>query len=110
MEPADAFDSDDMTFLQQKCGCFYGCFFINETAFFVYQPNVWAADGTGVGLGVKAPVGRIFVFFCTIRTQRKISHRRIFAVVGNGFNNGKARSAVGAVGKRVVVATVSWVK
>ena len=110
MKSADAFDGNDVAFAKQKCGGFYRCFFIDKRAIFVSQPNLRTTDGTGVRLCMKAPVGWIFIFLGTVGTQRKIGHRGVFAIIGNGFNNGKARAAMSAVGERVVIATVSWIK
>ena len=74
------------------------------------QPNMWTANGASFGLCVETAVGRIFVFGGTLGTERKIRHGGIFAVVGNGFNNGKTRTAVSAVSERVVVAPIGWVE
>jgi len=72
----------------------------------VRQPEPWAADRAGVGLGVEAPVEGVFVFFTAVRAERKTAHGRAGPVVGNGAGDGVTRAAVGAVGEGVPVAAI----
>ena len=54
----------------------------------------------GYGLGMKAAVGHRFVLCATGFTHHKNIHRGLVPVVRQGPDNGKTRSAIGAVDKR----------
>ena len=56
-----------------------------------------------------AAVKRVFVFALTKLAHLKLVHRRIYPVVGQCFDDGKSRSAVGAVYKWIFVAWVCGV-
>ncbi|KAF5035860.1 hypothetical protein DSECCO2_581180 [anaerobic digester metagenome] len=75
----------------------------------VHVPHARSAHRTGVGLGVKAPVQRVFILCRALRAQRKAGHGGLVAVVGNEPGDGVARPAVGAVGEGVQVAAVARV-
>ena len=75
-----------------------------------FQPHFWPTNGTGDRLGMETPIQRIGVFFLTIGTHGKRSHGGFGAIVGDVFDDGKARSAVGAVDEGIAVATVGWVE
>ncbi len=75
----------------------------------VHVPHARPAHRAGVGLGVKAPVQRVFVLRRAFRTQRKAGHGGLVAVVGDEPGDGVARPAVGAVGEGVKVAAVGRV-
>ena len=67
----------------------------------VYEPKARTAFRTGNGLGMKAPVGRIAIFFSARPTKRKAGHAGHGPVIRYGASNGETRSAVGAVGKSI---------
>ena len=66
--------------------------------------------GTGIGLGMKAPVRRICIFQRAFLAHFKLVHAGAGPVIGQGFDNSKSRATVGAVGKRILVAPISRVK
>ena len=59
---------------------------------------------------MKAPVGRVVIFFFAGRAERKACHGGSVAVIGQILNNGQPRAAVGAVYKRVAEAAVERVE
>src|ERR1039458_8071448 len=63
----------------------------------VPQGKGGAASGAGRGLGVEAAVPGILVFPKAIRAKFETFHGRMRPVVGEGFDDGKTRSAVAAV-------------
>ncbi len=63
----------------------------------------------GIGLSMKTAVQRILIFLAALRTHREICHRSLGPVIGNVFNNGKTRPAVGAVGKGISITPVGRV-
>ena len=69
-----------------------------------------AALPASVGLGMKTPVERIFVFRQTCRAHRKRRHRGARPVIRDIANDGKARSAVGAIDEGIAIATVARVE
>ncbi len=75
-----------------------------------HQPHPRPAHGAGVGLGMKAPVGRVFVFRAAGRAQREAPHGGALPVVGQVLDDREARAAVGAVGEGVLVAPVPRVE
>src|SRR5579884_364303 len=69
-----------------------------------------ATDGTGVGLGMKAPIEWVVVLRLAGWTQWKDTHGCLVTIVGYILNNGEARAAVGAIDERVAVAPVSRIE
>ena len=70
------------------------------------QFQMRAANRTGIGLRMKPAVARVVVFRPALRAHREFFHRGVRAVVGQRFNDAEARAAVGAIGKRITVATI----
>src|SRR5262245_17170467 len=64
---------------------------------------------TGVGLGVEASVQRVIVLGLAGRTQRKVTHGSVRAIVGHRLHNAKPRSTVRAGDKRVAIAPILWI-
>ncbi len=75
-----------------------------------FQPEMRAADGTGVRLGVESPVGGIFVLGAAGVAEREDAHRGLGAVVGDVLDDGEARAAVGAVDEGVAIAAVGGIE
>ncbi len=73
-----------------------------------HQPR--AADRTGVGLGVKAPVGGILVLCPAPAAHFKVAHGGIDAIVGDRVDDAESRPAGGAVGKRISITTVAGIE
>ncbi len=59
---------------------------------------------------MKAAVQRVFIFTLAIGTHQKGVHGGPVPVIGNIFNNGETRAAIGAVGEGVTETPVRWVK
>ena len=74
------------------------------------EPYRRAADGAGVGLGVKAPVQGVRVLAPAVGAHLKARHRGGGAVVRHAFDYGEARAAIGAVGERVEVPSVGGIQ
>src|SRR5512136_1265405 len=68
--------------------------------------EIRTAIRAGIGLRVKAAVTGILVFQAALRAHRERTHRGVDTVVGEGFDDGKTRTAVRAVGERVAVTPV----
>ena len=69
-----------------------------------------AALRAGIGLGVESAVCRVAVLARALGAHRELLHRRARPVVGQRLDDGVARSAVGAVGKRIAEAPVARVE
>ena len=109
VKAADALDRDDVAPHQQGAGridvVVSGDGLVaRRTAAQVLDPGPRAAGVAGDRLGVEAPVGRVLVLAPAVRAEREVAHRGLAAVVGRGFDDGKARPAVGAVGEGIAVA------
>ncbi len=72
----------------------------------VYQPEGGATGGASIGLGVKTPIGRIIVLLLAVRTHSKRSHRGLFTVVWDVFDDGKSRPTERAVDKGITISEV----
>ena len=81
-------------------------FFESDAARRIPQFKLRAAGGTGIRLGMKSPVVRIFVFGAAIRAHCEGLHGCVRAVVGERFDDRETGTAVGAVGKRITIAPV----
>ncbi len=68
------------------------------------------ANAAGIGLGVEAAVGGVFVLVTTTRAHRERAHRRIRPVVRQCADDAEARAAEGAVDEGIAMATVARVK
>ena len=95
LESSNAFERDDFS-LQQRLD-----------RIFDRAVELRAADRAGIGLGVKAAVRRILVFFAAGGTQHELAHRRVGPVVRNVDDDGVTRAAVGAVGEGIFKAAVA---
>lgn len=71
---------------------------------------MWPAVKAGIGLRMKAPVKRVAILCSALGAHRKAIHRRGRSVIRQRPDDGKARPAVGAVDKGVVIATVGGVE
>jgi len=65
-----------------------------------------AASRTGIGLGVKSTIDRVFILFSADRAQGEGSHGRFVAIIGNVFDDGESRAAKRAVNEGVAVPEV----
>lgn len=126
VESAKSFEREDFSFYNEANGVAYGGrrrwtrhegvpFFADGSVPVLNIlgrniPNMGAAFGAGVGLGVEASVGRVVVFFGALFAQREAGHAGRGAVIGYGANNAVARAAVSTVGKGVEIPPVGWAK
>src|SRR5579875_802582 len=110
---AQAFDSQDCT-CREPPGCKRDEFSISCGIVWwlfsrpVLQGDMGAADGTGVGLSVEAPVERVAVFSLAVGAHGKDAHCRLIAVIGNIQHDGEAWAAVSAVDERIAITSVGW--
>lgn len=82
-------------------GCRYHVCRVKGSSLAVVQRYGRAADRATIGLGMKAPIHGIEIFPAAVPAHRKVFHRGLGTVVGNGFDDGKPWPAVGAVDKGV---------
>ena len=66
MKSAQTFDGNDLALLDHLCGGYNGVVAVNEGALRVDESQLRTADGAGVGLRVKAPIGGIVVFVSAV--------------------------------------------
>src|SRR5215207_10058440 len=76
----------------------------------VQQLYLWAADRAGVGLGVEPTISRVVVLSLALGAHLEVSHGGHGPVVGHRAGYSEPRTAVGAVGERIPVASVRRVK
>ena len=78
---------------------------------FAFAPcDVGTAHKAGIRLRVKAPVKGAAVLVGAVGAHGKSAHGGLDAIVGQVANDGKARSAVGAVDEGVMVASVCGIE
>ena len=65
---------------------------------------------TGIGLIVETTMGRIFILLPALIAHGKHFHRRLGAIIGEGFQNAEPGAAVGAVGKWIAVPAICRVE
>lgn len=81
-----------------------------NTAIGLAPRNMRSAIKAGIGLRVKPPIERVGILCGAGGARRKAIHRGCRSVIGQRANDGKARPAVGAVDKGVVIASVGGVE
>ena len=69
-----------------------------------------ATHRAGIGLGVKPPVSGIRIFGPAFIAHFKFRHGGVRAIIGEFFYNAEPGAAIGAVGKRIQVTPVVWIK
>jgi hypothetical protein len=74
------------------------------------QPDPRTADGTGIGLGMKAAVRGIVIFRLTGRAHLERGHGGEGPVIRNVFDNGEPRATVRAVDEGIAIPPIPWVK
>jgi hypothetical protein len=82
----------------------------DESAICGFQPHLGAANRACSGLRVEAPVKWVLVFAPARVTQGEDRHGRIWPVIRDVGDDGKARTTVRAVGKGITKAAVVRVK
>ena len=125
MESAQALDGDDATAGQQlnaalddsvaglACGADGRCRGRIPARIAVHSlapRNMRSAIKTGIGLRVKPPIERVGILCGAGGAHGKAIHRGGRSVIGQRANDGKARSAIGAVDKGIVKASVGGVE
>ena len=59
---------------------------------------------------MESTIRRVRVFALAVGTEWKARHRCLRSVVGDVFDDGEARAAVGAIDEGIMIAAVSWVE
>ena len=72
--------------------------------------NMRSTIKAGIGLRMKAPVKRVAILCGALGAHGETIHRGSCSVIGQRANDGKARSAIGAVDKGIVKASVGGVE
>lgn len=65
---------------------------------------------TGIRLRVKTAVARVVIFALAIRAHFEFFHRRVRAIVRQRVDDGKTRTAIGAVCERITKAPIGWIE
>ena len=125
MEPTETLDGDDAAACQQLDAAFddgiaglarradgWRCVDTRwrNAAIGLAPRNMRSAFKAGVGLRVKPPIERVGVLCGAGGAHGKAIHRGGRSVIGQRANDGKARSAIGAVDKGIVKASVGGVE
>jgi hypothetical protein len=76
----------------------------------INQQNPGAANRTGIRLCVESAVAGIVVFRLAVGAHLELAHRSFRAVIGDVLNDAVARSAIGAVSKRIAEAPIAGVR
>ena len=75
-----------------------------------HQPHPRPTRGARVGLGVKAPVGRVFVLGPAGRAEREAPHRGALPVVGQVLDDRESWTAVCAIGEGILKAPIARIE
>jgi hypothetical protein len=59
-------------------------------------------------LGVKTAVHRVIVLTLALRAHLEAAHGGLGTIIRDVLDDGEARTAVGAIGKRITVTPVAW--
>ena len=73
------------------------------------EVGFWSTFRASYGLGVKTSVLWVCVFGSAEVANRKVSHRRVLAVVRELFDDGEPWSAVRAGDEEIIVSGVFWI-
>ncbi len=103
VETTETLACENAAVAEIHCRCRNGVVGNNGLAVCVEQTQGGTALRAGIGLCVKATVARIGVFSLACGTHLERRHGRLRTVVGQGAQNGEARSAVGAIGESVTL-------
>jgi hypothetical protein len=66
---------------------------------------MWATDW----LGMIAPIERVGISGAAVIAHHKVSHGGVASIIRQGIDNGVARTAIGAIGKRVLIVAILWI-
>ena len=105
-EPSESFDGDNPAFLDLSRCLSDGIGDISWSTGSVKPLKGGTTHGASIGLGVEPAVKWICVFIAAFRAHYEFAHRGEMAIVGHIFDDGEARSTVGAVDERVSVSAV----
>ena len=110
MKPSQAAQCKNLTLCQSQ-GRFLGRVAAeNGKSCAIMPKELGATNRAGIRLGVKSSVAGILIFRLTVRTHRKDLHRGLLSIIGNGFDNGETRPAIGAVYKRIEKTPIMGIK
>jgi hypothetical protein len=76
----------------------------------IHQLNLRPALTASVRLGVEAAIKWIVILRLASGAHLEVTHGCLGAVIGHVLDYGEARSAIGAVGKRVTIAAVTRIQ
>ena len=113
VKPADALDRDDQPVGQPSRRTVDGvdrARYSGPLSTRADEPHPRAAPGAGVGLGVKATIGRVVILPPAFVAHLEARHRRGRPVVGDAGDDREPRPAVGAVDERVAVPAIRGVE
>ena len=110
MIAAKPFDSHNLTLADARRRRFNGIIRSNRLATVIMKSDMRPAFVTGIGLGMKSPVGRVVVLGLAGSTHFKIPHGGLGAIIGDIIDDGIARPAIGAIDKRIQIAAISGIE
>ncbi len=110
MKTAHAPNGDNLASSQQRGGVGKRIGGVYEFAGARMQADGWPTDRASVWLSVKSSVSRIVILPFTIAAKIKHPHRGFGSIVGDLLNDGKARTTIGTVNKRIMKAPIIRVK
>jgi len=110
VKAAQALDSQDFALRQPPPCSLQSLFTLGKLLTTCFEPNLRATNRAGNRLGVKAAVSGVVIFRGALWAECEARHAGIGPVIRDGLDDSKARTAVGAIDKRVAVAPIGWVK
>src|SRR5215475_1886165 len=111
VESADAFDGENLSIQKQPARMAYRAVAVFKlTPALIRKIKPRAAFRAGRRLGVKSAVVGIFVLGAARVPHRKLTHRRLRAVIRHVLDDRKSRAAIDAVDERVTKAPVTRVE
>ncbi len=111
MKPTQSLDGQNLPLVQHLCrpgNCLRGVFVL-PVSLCIGQKNPGATNRAGIGLGMKTTIQGIVVFLLAILAHDKPFHGCLGPVIGNIFNNGVPRAAIGTIDKGIFKSSVLWV-
>ena len=110
MITAKSLDCQNVT-LFQEIDCFSDRILSANLVFAVVEKtNMGSAFMTGIGLGMKTPIGGVIILGLACRAHFKISHGGFGPIIGDIINDRVTGPTVGAIDKRIAIAPVAGVQ
>src|SRR5437016_5140589 len=112
METAQAFYRQDFSGTDRiSCGpeCFV-LFAYCRTSEGIPQFQVRPASRAGIGLSMETSISGVLVLYLALGTHNKSFHGRVSAIVRECLNDAEPRTAIGAIGKGILISPVHGIE